>query len=146
MMDFPLRIELDGLRGGVMGILSGDCGAVLVVDDSDDVRLLICMKLRAAGYDVAEARDGREAVEVARATRPALILMDIRMPVMDGLAATRLLRDIRELSGMTIVAFSAFDSGGSKRRALEAGCNDFVDKVLGVNRVASIVRQYLGHA
>jgi two-component system, cell cycle response regulator DivK len=126
--------------------LTGEGGTVLVVDDSDDVRILVCMKLRAAGYDVVEARDGREAVEVAKATRPALILMDIQMPVMDGLAATRLLRDIRELSGMAIVAFSAFDSGGGKQRAMEAGCTDFVDKVLGVNRVAAIVRQYLTHA
>ena len=129
-----------------MALLDGSGGTVLVVDDSDDVRMLVCMKLRLAGYDVVEARDGREAVQVAKATRPALILMDIQMPVMDGLAATRLLRDIRELSGMAIVAFSSFDSGGSKKRAMEAGCTDFVDKVLGVNKVAAIVRQYLGHA
>ena len=129
-----------------MGILSGGGATVLVVDDSDDVRLLVCMRLRAAGYRVAEARDGREAVEVAQERRPALILMDIQMPVLDGLAATRLLRDVRELAGMAIVAFSAFDSGGGKQRALEAGCTDFVDKVVGVNKVAAIVRQYLGHA
>jgi two-component system, cell cycle response regulator DivK len=129
-----------------MGILSGDGGTVLVVDDSDDVRMLVCMKLRMAGYDVVEARDGREAVEVAKATRPALVLMDVRMPVMDGLAATRLLRDVRELSGMAIVAFSSFDSGGSRKRAMEAGCTDFVDKVVNVNRVAAIVGQYIGHS
>ena len=129
-----------------MAILYGDGATVLVVDDSDDVRTLVCMRLRLAGYDVVEARDGREAVEVAKATRPALILMDIQMPVMDGLAATRLLRDVRELSGMAIVAFSSFDSGGSKQRALEAGCTDFVDKVVGINRVAAIVGQYLRHA
>jgi two-component system, cell cycle response regulator DivK len=129
-----------------MGVLSGDGETILVVDDSDDERTLVCMKLRLAGYDVVEARDGREAVEVAKERRPALILMDIQMPVMDGLAATRLLRDVRELSGMAIVAFSSFDSGGSKRRAMEAGCTDFVDKVVNVNRVAAIVRQYLGHA
>jgi two-component system, cell cycle response regulator DivK len=129
-----------------MGLLSGDGGTVLVVDDSDDVRMLVCMKLRMAGYDVVEARDGREAIEVAKATRPALILMDVRMPVMGGLAATRLLRDVRELSGMAIVAFSSFDSGGSRKRAMEAGCTDFVDKVVNVNRVAAIVGQYIGHS
>ena len=129
-----------------MALLYSDGETVLVVDDSDDVRMLVCMKLRAAGYHVVEASDGREAVEVAKATRPALILMDIRMPVMDGLAATRLLRDVRELSGMAIVAFSSFDSGGGKQRALEAGCTDFVDKVTNVNKVAAIVRQYLRHA
>jgi CheY-like chemotaxis protein len=65
---------------------------------------------------------------------------------MDGLAATRLLRDVRELSGMAIVAFSSFDSGGSRKRAMEAGCTDFVDKVVNVNRVAAIVGQYIGHS
>ena len=129
-----------------MALFDGDGGTVLVVDDSDDVRTLVCMKLRLAGYHVVEARDGCEAIEVAKATRPALILMDIQMPVMDGLAATRLLRDIAELSGMAIVAFSAFDSGGGKQRAMAAGCTDFVDKVVGVNRVAAIVGQYLRHA
>ena len=129
-----------------MALLTGDGTTVLVVDDSDDVREIVCMRLRLAGYDVVEARDGREAVEVAKATRPSLILMDIQMPVMDGLAATRVLREISELSGMAIVAFSAFDSGGSKQRAMEAGCDDFVDKVAAINQVSAVVHRYVRHA
>jgi len=70
---------------------------VMVVDDFDDIRELICTYLRKFGYDVVEASNGQEAIEIARATRPALIFMDIHMPVMDGLAATRLLRNMKEL-------------------------------------------------
>ena len=126
-----------------MGLLIGDNNTVLVVDDSDDIRELICTQLRLLGYEVAEARDGQEAVKVARATRPSLILMDIQMPVMDGLAATRLLRDIKELSGMAIVAFSNFGSGDDRRRALEAGCSDYVNKVIGISHLSTIVQRFL---
>jgi CheY-like chemotaxis protein len=68
--------------------------------------------------------------------------MDIQMPVMDGLAATRLLRQIRELSGMAIVAFSAF-GGGSRERAIEAGCTDYVSKVAGISQLSAIAGRYL---
>ncbi len=129
-----------------MGLLTGDGGMVLVVDDSDDIRELVCTQLRLLGYEVAEARDGREAVEVAKATRPSLILMDIQMPVLDGLAATRLLRDIKELSGMAIVAFSAFGSGCNRQKALDAGCTDYVSKVVGIGQLSAIVRRFLSAA
>ena len=125
-----------------MGLLIGDDRTVLVVDDSDDIRELVCTQLRLLGYEVAEARDGREAVEVAKARRPSLILMDIQMPVMDGLAATRLLRDVKELSGMAIVAFSAFGSGGNRQRALEAGCTDYVSKAAGIGQLSAVVRRF----
>lgn len=116
---------------------------VMVVDDFDDIRELICTHLRMLGYDVVEARNGQEAVEIAKAIRPALIFMDIQMPVMDGIAATRLLRNIKELSGIAIVAFSAFGSGGNRKRALEAGCSDYVDKVIGMNNLVDIVRRFM---
>ena len=116
---------------------------VMVVDDSDDIRELICTHLRMLGYDVVEASNGQEAVDIARATHPALIFMDIQMPVMDGLAATRLLRAMKELSGMAIVAFSAFGSGENRKHALEAGCSDYVDKVIGMNQLVAIVQRFM---
>lgn len=116
---------------------------VMVVDDFDDIRELICTHLRMLGYDVVEASNGQEAIEIARATRPALVFMDIQMPVMDGIAATRLLRNIKELSGIAIVAFSAFGSGENRKRALEAGCSDYVDKVIGMNNLVEIVRRFM---
>jgi CheY-like chemotaxis protein len=115
----------------------------MVVDDSDDVRELAALQLRMSGYEVIEARDGLEAVELAKENCPAVIFMDIQMPVMDGLTATRMIRGIRELCAVVIVAFSAFGSGANRERALEAGCNDFVSKVVGVNQLAAIIERYL---
>ena len=126
-----------------MALPTNTTNTVMVVDDSDDIRELICTHLRMLGYDVVEASNGQEAVEIAKATRPGLIFMDIQMPVMDGLSATRLLRNMKELSDMAIVAFSAFGSGGNRRRALEAGCSDYVDKVIGMNHLVSIVQRFL---
>lgn len=128
-----------------MALLANSNNMVMVVDDSDDIRELICTHLRMLGYDVVEASNGQEAVEIARAIHPALIFMDIQMPVMDGLAATRLLRNMKELSGMAIVAFSAFGSGENRQRALEAGCSDYVDKVIGINHLVAIVQRFLRH-
>ena len=116
---------------------------VLVADDSDDVRELAALQLRLSGYEVIEAKDGQEAVELAKENCPALIFMDIQMPVMDGLEAARLIRGIRELCAVTIIAFSAFGSGGNRRKAIEAGCDDYVSKVVGVNQLAAITERYL---
>ena len=116
---------------------------VLVVDDTDDVREFVAMQLRFSGYDVIEARDGLEAVELARANCPALIIMDLQMPGMDGLTATRMIRQIKELCATAIVAFSAFGSGGNRRLALEAGCDDFVSKTAGVSQLPAIVGRFL---
>jgi two-component system cell cycle response regulator DivK len=116
---------------------------VMIVDDTDDVRELMAVQLRLSGYDVIEARDGQQAVELARRNCPALILMDIQMPVMDGVTATRVIRGIRELRRVVIVAFSAFTSGNNRRRALEAGCDGYVSKNDGIGQITSIVRRYL---
>jgi len=126
-----------------MALPTNTNNTVMVVDDFDDIRELICTHLRRLGYDVVEASNGQEAIEIARATRPALVFMDIHMPVMDGLAATRLLRNMKELSGIAIVAFSSFGSGENRQRALEAGCSDYVDKVIGMNHLVSIVQRFL---
>ena len=115
----------------------------MVVDDSDDVRELAALQLRMSGYEVIEARDGQEAVELAKENCPAVIFMDIQMPVMDGLTATRMIRGIRELCAVVIVAFSAFGSGGNRQKAIEAGCDDFVSKVVGVNQLSSIIERFL---
>jgi CheY-like chemotaxis protein len=116
---------------------------VMVVDDTADVRELMSMQLRLLGYEVVEATNGQEAVEVARQTCPALILMDIHMPVMDGLSAVRLIRNIKELCEVSIVAFSAFWDGINRQRALDAGCDEYVNKTGGINQLSTIVRRYL---
>jgi two-component system cell cycle response regulator DivK len=119
---------------------------VMVVDDSGELRELMATQLRLAGYDVIEAKDGREAVELARRSCPALILMDINMPMMDGLEATRAIRAVAGPSRVVIVAFSALTSGNNRQRALEAGCDGYVGKNDGISQIPGIVRSYLSAA
>jgi two-component system cell cycle response regulator DivK len=117
---------------------------VMVVDDNDSMRELIGMHLRIHGYEVVEASDGSEAVELVRRACPALILMDINMPVMDGLEATRLIRAIKDLCRMPIVAISAYGEGGDNRQmALAAGCDEYISKTKGISELPSIVERHL---
>lgn len=127
-----------------MGLLTGEGATVMVVDDTADMRELIAAELRSHGYEVVEAANGREAVELAGRACPDLILMDIQMPGMDGLEAARLIREIKGLCRMPIVAFSAYGYGESNKwRALEAGCDEYVNKLDGIGRLEDIVGRYL---
>ncbi len=116
----------------------------MVVDDNESMRELIGMHLRIHGYEVVEAADGSEAVELVRRECPALILMDINMPVMDGLEATRLIRAIKDLCRMPIVAISAYGDGSNNRlEALAAGCDEYVSKTKGITELPSIIERHL---
>jgi two-component system, cell cycle response regulator DivK len=89
---------------------------VLVAEDYDDARDVMAMVLQSAGFQVLEARDGLEALEAARQFRPTIIIMDMFMPNMDGLTATRALRDEPELRRIPVIAQTAQPSviGGSR--------------------------------
>ena len=127
-----------------MGIITGDQATVMVVDDTADVRELMALQLRAEGYEVVEAANGREAVELVRQKCPALILMDLQMPEMDGFEAARLIREIKEQCRMPIVAFSAYGYGETNRwRAMDAGCDEYVNKLDGIGRLPEIVGRHL---
>lgn len=126
-----------------MAVLSGDSSTVLVVDDANDIRELISMQLRWKGYHVVEATNGEEAVELATRSNPGLILMDLSMPVMDGYEATRRIKALPGLSGVPIVAVSAFCNSGNKHKALEAGCIECVSKPIDFPAFDSLVSRHL---
>ena len=99
---------------------------ILVVDDFDDTRLLLRTWLEKRGFRVVEAEDGIRAVATAQEERPDLIIMDVEMPEMDGLAATRKIRSIPDLDGIPVVAVSAYGAEQFRSEALEAGCLEYV--------------------
>jgi CheY-like chemotaxis protein len=101
-------------------------GTILVVDDFDDTRLLLRTWLERKGFRVLEAENGNEAVQAAEVGHPDLIIMDLEMPELDGLAATREIRKVEQLAGVPIVAVSAYGAEQFRGRALDAGCNDYV--------------------
>ena len=126
-----------------MALLTGDSGTVMVVDDADDIRELICMQLRWRGYEVVEATNGEQAVELATLSHPGLILMDLSMPVMDGYEATRRIKALPGLGGVPIVAVSAFCDPFNEHRALEAGCVECVSKPINFPAFDSLVSKHL---
>lgn len=117
---------------------------VLVADDFDDTRAVLRRMLERHNCHVVEAADGREAVEMARRAGPGLILMDLNMPLMDGLAAARLIRGCKEVGrGVQILAITAFDTYGMKEAALEAGCDGYITKPVEADELDRALRRLL---
>jgi CheY-like chemotaxis protein len=116
---------------------------ILLVEDTEDNRFMMRRLLEMDGYVVVEARNGQEAVAVAQAEKPQLILMDLSLPVLDGLAATRLLRQIREFADTPIVAVSAHDTTDFKAEALAAGCNCYITKPIDFAELEELIVRLL---
>lgn len=107
--------------------MATDMATILVVDDNRSLRTVMERRLTRAGFDVALASNGADGVQAARASHPDLILMDMTMPVMDGWAATRALRDDPATRHIPILAFTAQPMGGT-RHAHDEGCDGYVLK------------------
>lgn len=116
---------------------------VLLVEDTEDNRFMMRRLLEMTGYRVVEAMNGEEAVKLAKAESPNLILMDLSLPVIDGLAATRLIRKLPELKSTPIIAVSAHDTCDFQSEAIEAGCNTYVTKPIDFNELEQLIAQLL---
>ena len=101
---------------------------ILVVEDTEDNRFMMRRLLEISGYRVSEAVNGQEAVHVAQRDKPAAILMDLSLPMVDGLAATRQIRQLPELKKVPIIAVSAHDTADFHAEALAAGCDAYITK------------------
>jgi CheY-like chemotaxis protein len=116
---------------------------VLIVDDNADNLRLIELLLKCEGYDVRTAEDAKATLAILESFRPDLILMDIQLPGMDGLALTRRLRQMPSLEQVQIVALSAYAMPADKEHARDAGCNGYITKPIDTRAFPSLVRQYL---
>ena len=111
-----------------------------MAEDTDDIRLMIEVMLENKGHLVVEASDGRQAVELATRERPDVILMDLSMPVMDGIEAISCLRARPETSKMPISAVTAHCSDSVwRRRAIDAGCLECVGKPVDFMRLDQLI-------
>ena len=119
---------------------------ILVVDDYQDAREMYAEYLRFSGFRVAEARNGNEAVEQAFALKPALILMDLSLPGMDGWEATRRLKADETTRHIPIVALTGHALAGASEGARRAGCDSFVTKPCLPDDLVIEVRRMLGTA
>ena len=117
---------------------------VMVVEDSDDTRLMLTEFLVLNGCRVLEADNGKEAVALTQHRCPDLILMDLHLPLMDGLDATKQIREYRDsCNDVPIVAITAHDGSGVKESALNAGCNDYLTKPIDFARLEKTLHQIL---
>jgi CheY-like chemotaxis protein len=122
---------------------NGTLPTVMVVEDFEDNRFMMRRLLEMSGYHVLEAVNGAEAVEIARRERPDLILMDLSLPLLDGLAATRRIRQEESLRDVPIVAVSAHDTADFHADALAAGCNDYVTKPIDFDQLEALLVKLL---
>lgn len=116
---------------------------ILVVDDSDDVRTTMAQMLENQGYHVEQAADGAEALSRAERLRPNLILMDLRMPLMNGIAATRQLHEHTETREIPVVIVSGLDSEMFRHAAFSVGCAAFLSKPFSLLELQSVLDRLL---
>ncbi|HJU56255.1 MAG TPA: response regulator [Pyrinomonadaceae bacterium] len=116
---------------------------IMVVEDFEDNRFMMRRLLEMSGYRVLEAVNGEEAVELAHRERPQLILMDLSLPQLDGLAATRRIRQYLDMKDVPIVAVSAHDTADFHADALAAGCNDYVTKPIDFDQLEALLSRLL---
>lgn len=119
----------------------GDPAKILVADDNEDCRMALRALLESCGYAIHEAADGEEAVSEARRVQPDLVLMDIMMPGVDGLEATRRIRAADELRDVRIVAVSAME--GARQASLAAGCDDCLVKPVDLSGLEDLVAGWI---
>lgn len=116
---------------------------VLVVDDFPDNREMYGEYLEHIGFRVLEASDGQTAVDIARQEKPAAIVMDLSLPVLDGWEATRILKSDEATASIVIVVLTGHAEAASRARAIEAGCDEFMAKPCLPAALAELIKKRL---
>ncbi len=119
---------------------------ILLVEDNEMNRDMLSRRLERRGYQVVIAVDGAEGVRMAQAEVPALILMDMSLPVLDGWEATRQIKAAPATGAIPIIALTAHAMAGDREKAIEAGCDDFDTKPVDLPRLLAKIDALLGGA
>ncbi|TFF27374.1 response regulator [Jiella endophytica] len=119
---------------------------VMIVEDNELNMKLFRDLLVAHGFETVQTRSGLEAMDLARAHKPDLILMDIQLPEISGLDVTRQLKADPELFKIPIVAVTAFAMKGDEERIRQGGCEAYISKPISVNRFMEVIRSFLDDA
>ena len=130
-------------ESGVKMIKQAKTPTVLLVEDTEDNRFMMHRLLEIVGYHVVDATNGEEAVNLAQSEGPELILMDLSLPLIDGLAATRRIRKIPGVGSVPIVAVSAHDTADFHHEALAAGCDAYLTKPIDFSELEAVMRRMI---
>jgi two-component system cell cycle response regulator DivK len=120
--------------------------SVMIVEDNELNMKLFNDLLESRGYNVIQTRNGMEALDLARAHLPDLILMDIQLPEVSGLVVTKWLKDDEQLAHIPVVAVTAFAMKGDEERILQGGCEGYISKPISVSHFLETIAQYIGPA
>jgi len=116
---------------------------ILLIEDNEQNRYLVTYLLQARGWEVVHAVDGPTGLALAATVAPALILLDIQLPGMDGYAVARALRESPALAAIPVVAVTSYAMAGDRERCIEAGCNGYIEKPIDPQVFATQVEQFL---
>jgi CheY-like chemotaxis protein len=119
---------------------------ILLVEDYQETRAMLRIWLERRGYRLVEAADGQEAVDLAPLAHPDLILMDLRLPELNGIAATRRLRQDVGLQDVPVVALSALDPSMFREAALSVGCVEYLTKPIDLDKLEDVLTRLLHSA
>src|SRR5712691_12658217 len=116
---------------------------IMVVEDYDDTRMLLKQALEAKGYRVLEAINGQEAVELSIREHPDLIVMDLDLPILDGIAATQQIRQQSEMTEVPIIAVTAYPMSYTRVKVFATGCNGYMAKPIDLTELQELIARYL---
>ena len=119
---------------------------ILLVEDNEMNRDMLSRRLERKGFEVIVAVDGQQGVDMAGSESPALILMDLSLPVIDGWEATRLIKADPATQNIPVIALTAHAMAGDEQKAREAGCDDYDTKPVDLKRLLEKIGKFLGSA
>ena len=119
---------------------------VMIVEDNELNMKLFRDLIEASGYTTIQTRNGMEAIGLARAHHPDLILMDIQLPEVSGLVVTKWLKEDDDLQSIPVIAVTAFAMKGDEERIRQGGCEAYISKPISVPRFIETIKSYLGDA
>lgn len=115
---------------------------ILVIEDNE-INMYLCTRiLTNSGYEVIPAASGEEGIEVMKKEKPDLVLMDIQLPDMDGLEATKRIRESEEGKGIPIIALTSYAMAGDREKVLSAGCTGYIEKPINADTFISEIEKY----
>lgn len=119
---------------------------ILYVEDNDDNAYMLSRRLTKKGFSVVVSSNGKAGVETAQELLPDLILMDLNLPVMDGITATKILKSDDKTAGIPIIVVSSHVFPGERESSMDAGCDEFETKPINFERLLKKIQQFTGQA
>jgi two-component system cell cycle response regulator DivK len=132
-----MKVDSEGIKEKVMG------KTILIVEDEPRNLKLLRDLLQRFGYEILEATDGEQGVKSAGEKMPDLILMDIMMPKMDGLEATRIIKADIKTKHIPVIALTSYAMKGDREKTIEAGCDGYIAKPIDIKEVLKTIETYL---